>query len=47
MEARESPESKNPKRITRRFEEFGYGYRSYPLPPFWDHDVAGPPSPSP
>jgi hypothetical protein len=46
MEAREPSDSKNTKRITRRFEEFGYGYRSYPLPPFWDHDVAGPPSPA-
>jgi len=44
MEAREKPGLQNSKRITRRFEEFGYGYRSYPLPPFWDHDVAGPPS---
>lgn len=46
MEAREPVDSKHPKRITRRFEEFGYGYRSYPLPPFWDHDVAGPPAPA-
>lgn len=46
MEAREPDDSKNPKRITRRFEEFGYGYRSYPLPPFWDHDLAGPPLPA-
>jgi hypothetical protein len=45
MEAGEPANSKNPKRITRRFEEFGYGHRSYPLPPFWDHDLAGPPSP--
>jgi hypothetical protein len=46
MEADEPADSQSPKRITRRFEEFGYGYRSYPLPPFWDHDLAGPPSPS-
>lgn len=47
MEAREPADSKSPKRITRRFEEFGYGYRSYPLPPFWDHDVARSSSPAP
>lgn len=41
MESREPPGAKNPKRITERFEEFSYGYRSYPLPPFWDHDLAG------
>lgn len=46
MEARAPSDSKNRTRITRRFEEFGYGYRSYPLPPFWDHEVADPPSPS-
>jgi hypothetical protein len=45
MEARAPTDSTDPKRVTRRFEEFGYGYRSYPLPPFWDHDLAGPPSP--
>ena len=47
MEARAPSDVQARKRITRRFEEFGYGYRSYPLPPFWDHDVAGPPSPAP
>lgn len=47
MEAREPSDSQTRKRITRRFEEFGYGYRSYPLPPFWDHDMAGPLSPAP
>lgn len=46
MEARGPADWKNRKRITKRFEEFGYGYRSYPLPPFWDHEAAGPPSPS-
>ena len=46
MEARAPSDVQTRKRITRRFEEFGYGYRSYPLPPFWDHDVAGPPSPA-
>jgi hypothetical protein len=30
MEAREPSDSKNTKRITRRFEEFGYGYRKLP-----------------
>ncbi len=47
MESREPADARNRKRITRRFEEFGYGYRSYPLPPFWDHDMAGPPAPAP
>lgn len=46
MIARERPDNVHPSRINDRFEEFGYGYRSYPLPPFWDHDKAGPPSPA-
>ncbi|MBA5865442.1 MAG: hypothetical protein GDA67_01965 [Nitrospira sp. CR1.3] len=46
MEARAPSDLQTRKRITSRFEEFGYGYRSYPLPPFWDHDMAGPPSPT-
>jgi hypothetical protein len=45
LESRNPSPSQNSKRITKQFEEFGYGYRSYPLPPFWDHDLAGPPSP--
>lgn len=47
MESRAPDDATSRKRITRRFEEFGFGYRSYPLPPFWDHDLAGPPSPTP
>jgi hypothetical protein len=35
----------DPARQRERNEQFFYGYGSYPLPPFWDHDVAGPPSP--
>jgi len=46
MESQAPDDAKSRKRITRRFEEFGYGYRNYPLPPFWDHDMAGPPSPA-
>jgi hypothetical protein len=46
MIAHERPDDVKPNRITERFEEFGFGYRSYPLPPFWDHDEAGPPSPA-
>lgn len=44
MIAHERPDNVKPTRINERFEEFGYGYRSYPLPPFWDHDLAGPPA---
>jgi len=47
MESQAPDDAASRKRITRRFEEFGFGYRSYPLPPFWDHDLAGPPSPTP
>jgi hypothetical protein len=47
MESQSPDDELSRKRITRRFEEFGFGYRSYPLPPFWDHDLAGPPSPTP
>ena len=32
-------------RMAERSSKFFYGYGSYPLPPFWDQDVAGPPSP--
>lgn len=45
MESQAPDDATSRKRITRRFEEFGFGYRSYPLPPFWDHEAAGPPSP--
>lgn len=45
MIAHERPDNVTSNRIAERFEEFGFGYRSYPLPPFWDHDLAGPPSP--
>lgn len=47
LESRSPADALNRKRITRRFDEFGFGYRSYPLPPFWDHDQAGPPSSAP
>lgn len=46
MIAHEPPDNVSATRITERFEEFGFGYRSYPLPPFWDHDAAGTPPPS-
>jgi hypothetical protein len=47
MEAHEQSDNMNKKRITRRFEEFGYGFRLYPsIPPFQDKDVARPPSPT-
>lgn len=45
MIAQERPDDVKLNRIAERSEEFGFGYRSYPLPPFWDHDLAGPPSP--
>lgn len=35
--------ARNPARPTERNARFFYGYQSYPLPPFWDQDVAGPP----
>lgn len=48
MEAHEPPNNINKKRITKRFEQFGYGGRLYPsIPPFWNHDLAGSPSPTP
>ena len=47
LEARAPSDLQTRTRLTRRFEEFGYGYRSYPLPPFWDHDIADPPAPGP
>lgn len=48
MEAHEPPNNINKKRITKRFEQFGYGGRLYPsISPFLDHDLAEPPSPTP
>lgn len=32
-------------RQKERQDQFFYGYGSYPLPPFWNQDVAGPPAP--
>jgi hypothetical protein len=46
MISHEPPDKVKAKHITRRFDEFEYGYRTYPPPPFWDHDVSGPPSPT-
>lgn len=40
LESRNPSQAQTSSRITRRFEEFGYGYRSYPLPPFWDQALA-------
>ena len=37
--------SQNQARMAERNSNFFYGYGSYPLRPFWDQDVAGPPSP--
>ncbi len=37
--------SKDSARVVERKDKFFSGYQSYPLPPFWDQDVAGPPSP--
>ncbi len=47
MIAHESPDDVKPARINERFKEFDCGYRRHPLPPFWDHDLAGQPSSAP
>lgn len=46
LQSRNSSPSKDPARATERKDKFFFGYQSYPLPPFWDQDLAEPPSPS-
>jgi hypothetical protein len=46
LEAHEPAGNMDKKRITERFEEFGYGGRLYPsIPPFREPAPAAPPSP--
>jgi hypothetical protein len=45
LQSRGPSPSKDPARVTDRKDKFFFGYQSYPLPPFWDQDLAGPPSP--
>jgi hypothetical protein len=45
LQSRSPSVSADPSRVTDRKKNFFSGYQSYPLPPFWDQDLAGPPSP--